>query len=676
MNHRKKVIIGISVIALFLVVGIGVTYSLWSKTFRQSGENKLASDCFHVTFEEVQDTSIHLENTFPMTDQEGSRLKPYRFKVKNNCDAFVKYDVLLDVPVNVTLKDEYLKVKLDQSIPNLLSSYPIDEKNQDEKKQSYILDQWYLKYQEEREYSFWVWMDENVTQDMEGVQNASWSGKIRISAAYSSEGLQDPGTLRRIATSDQDGMWRYKSDITKIVIQNRLKPIENAEASYDESILQDESVKSYVVPNGDGTYTGYLQSNKELLLNSGENLFRDFSKVTEIEGLEYVNTSNVTNINSMFRGMSNLTRLDVSHFDTSKVTNMVYMFWGMSSLISLDISNFDTSKVVDMGAMFENVNSLTSLDVSHFDTSNVTGMTQMFSGMSSLTSLDVSHFDTSNVANMGAMFGGMKSLTTLDVSNFDTSNVINMALMFSGMTKMIRLDLSHFDTSKVTSMAAMFENMYDLTFLDISSFDTSNVLYMNQMFHGMRNLTSLDVSNFNTSNVTNMAYMFSDMRNLTHLDVSNFNTSNVTNMGGMFWILSNVSSLDVSNFDTSKVTNMNSMFARMENLTHLDVSNFNTSNVTDMGGMFARMGNLESLNVNNFDTSKVTNMNIMFHNNIKISSLDLSSFTIQDGTDLENMFNGMSSTLNVQVKNQDIQTKVLNSPNRPAEWSTSNVVIV
>jgi surface protein len=38
-----------------------------------------------------------------------------------------------------------------------------------------------------------------------------------------------------------------------------------------------------------------------------------------------------------------------------------------------------------MYAMFENDSNLTSIDVSHFDTSNVTDMSYMFYGASSLT---------------------------------------------------------------------------------------------------------------------------------------------------------------------------------------------------------------------------------------------------------------------------------------------------
>ena len=74
--------------------------------------------------------------------------------------------------------------------------------------------------------------------------------------------------------------------------------------------------------------------------------------LTVIEGLEYLNTENVTNMGEMFYYCSSLTSLDVSKFDTRNVTNMYEMFDGCSSLTSLDLSNFKTQNVTDMGWMF------------------------------------------------------------------------------------------------------------------------------------------------------------------------------------------------------------------------------------------------------------------------------------------------------------------------------------
>ena len=46
--------------------------------------------------------------------------------------------------------------------------------------------------------------------------------------------------------------------------------------------------------------------------------------------------------------IKNIVELDLSNFDTSQVTDMQFMFSGMSSLTTLDLSNFDTSQVTDM----------------------------------------------------------------------------------------------------------------------------------------------------------------------------------------------------------------------------------------------------------------------------------------------------------------------------------------
>ncbi|EMF0505658.1 BspA family leucine-rich repeat surface protein [Enterococcus hirae] len=181
------------------------------------------------------------------------------------------------------------------------------------------------------------------------------------------------------------------------------------------------------------------------------------NNLTEIEGLNQLDTSNVTNMREMFKEMSNLTSLDVSSFDTSKVTDMSYMFY-RNGVTSLDVSGFDTSKVTVMSYMFLGMKNITNLDVNGWNTSNVTSMYGMFSGMSSVTSLDVSGFDTSNVTDMANMFRGMSSVTSLDVSGFDTSNVTTMENMFYNISSVTSLDLSVFDTSNVTTMQDMFKD--------------------------------------------------------------------------------------------------------------------------------------------------------------------------------------------------------------------------
>ena len=74
--------------------------------------------------------------------------------------------------------------------------------------------------------------------------------------------------------------------------------------------------------------------------------------LTTIEGIEYLNTENVTNMSWMFSECSALTTLDLSNFDTKNVTDMSSMFYYCSALTTLDVSNFDTKNVTDMGLIF------------------------------------------------------------------------------------------------------------------------------------------------------------------------------------------------------------------------------------------------------------------------------------------------------------------------------------
>ena len=191
--------------------------------------------------------------------------------------------------------------------------------------------------------------------------------------------------------------------------------------------------------------------------------FCNYSALKQVEGGEYLNTQNVTDMNGMFYSCSGLTSLDLSHFNTQKVTDMGWMFSHCSGLTSLDLSHFNTQKVTDMGWMFYGCSGLTSLDLSHFNTQNVTVMSWMFFGCSGLTSLDVSHFTTQKVTNIREIFFGCSGLTSLDVSNFNTQNVTYMREMFSGCSGLTFLNLLHFNTQKVTDMSWMFSGCSALT---------------------------------------------------------------------------------------------------------------------------------------------------------------------------------------------------------------------
>ena len=179
----------------------------------------------------------------------------------------------------------------------------------------------------------------------------------------------------------------------------------------------------------------------------------------DVRYAKMLDTSQVTDMNSMFNGCTSLITIPV--LDTSQATSMNYMFSGSTSLTS--IPALDTSKVTNMDSMFYDCTSLTSIPT--LNTSQVTSMRSMFNGCTSLTSIPT--LDTSQVTGMGSMFQGCTSLTSIPTLN----------------------------TSKVTNMGGMFRNCTSLT--SIESIDFSSCIGTGGMFPSYNNyskLTSIHVT--------------------------------------------------------------------------------------------------------------------------------------------------------------------------------------
>ena len=432
--------------------------------------------------------------------------------------------------------------------------------------------------------------------------------------------------------------------------------------------------------------------------------FYNCNNLTKIEGIENLNTVNVTNMKCMFWGCSGLTSLDLSKFDTQKVTNMSFMFAYCSSLTSLDISKFDTQKVTNMGYMFSGCSKLTSLNLSKFNTQNVTSMGDMFSGCSALTSLDLSKFDTQNVTEMTYMFDGCSGLTSLDLSKFDTQKVTNMRYMFNGCSALTSLDLSKFDTQNVEHMTCMFNGCSALTTIYVSDkFVTTKVIrgLGDAMFGGCTSLkgataysegkTDQTYANYKTGYFTlkpayaefdestgtlTFKYGLSKPEGAYDLNEGNsgpawsnqsakinkvvfdasFANARPTSCKMWFYNCNNLTEFEgIANLNTEEVTSMDGMFTGCSGLTSLDLSNFNTQKVTNMFGMFKGCSKLTSLDLSKFDTQNVTNMSNMFCRCEGLTSLDVSKFNTQNVTEMSYMFYGCSALTSLDLSKFDTQ---------------------
>ena len=166
------------------------------------------------------------------------------------------------------------------------------------------------------------------------------------------------------------------------------------------------------------------------------------------------------------------------------------------------LNQLDTSQATSMSKMFANCSNLTSLDLSSLDTSNVTDMSSMFSGCNMLTNLDLSGFNTTNVTNMSRMFSECSNLKSLNLSGFNTSNVEDMSAMFDHCSSLTSLSLESFTTPKVTSAFEMFQNCEELRKLNIRNFNRTNGVFSG-FLRGCNKLNTL-VLGPNTSAISDM----------------------------------------------------------------------------------------------------------------------------------------------------------------------------
>ena len=227
------------------------------------------------------------------------------------------------------------------------------------------------------------------------------------------------------------------------------------------------------------------------VIGTASYMFAFFENLTEIRGLNQVDTSEVTNMSFMFFGCQNLSSLDLSNFNTTKATSMAEIFWNCKKLTNLNVSSFDTSKVNDMYDMFNGCENLEHLDLRGFNTNKVTNMSMMFAGCKKLSNVDLHSFDTSNVTIMSFMFSNCQSLTSLDLRNFNTAKVTDMSYMFPSTNSLTSLDLSNFDTGKVTDMRGMFRFSTNLKTLNISSFQMAQVTSKSEMLKSIPKLSTL-----------------------------------------------------------------------------------------------------------------------------------------------------------------------------------------
>lgn len=496
--------------------------------------------------------------------------------------------------------------------------------------------------------------------------------------------IQDPIMYARLNRETQTLTLYYDTKIDywldRLIVDNQSLWLDGSERKKIKTVVFDESFK-HARPK------------------SCDQWFYLFGSLTKIEHLDYLNTSEVENMGSMFSNCTSLETLDLSSFNTEKVTDMQTMFEGSTNLRTINLSKgFIGSNVTDLNGMFRGCASLTELDLSGSNAEKVKDMCKMFYGCVALSNLNLSGFKTGPVTDMRYLFSSCQSLESLDLSGFNTENVTSMVSMFSQCSSLRSLDLSSFNTSKVIGMNLMFYKCTNLESIDLSSFETENLQQMAHMFYSCTKLETLDLSSFATPNMTSMHHAFQNCKNLKTIYVTSAFTTDKVTEGPLAF----AGCVNLPNFNPAKtsvemahtgaggyLTAATTSWVRWDaptgtlsfhrgatkpagdNILALGYgknpewdthaaeiqkvvfkAGFRDETHTTCSNWFNGCTNLTSIEgIENLNTSNVKNMSGMFAKCSNLETLDLSHFNTEKVTTMAQMFYGCTKLHNLNIDN-------------------------
>ena len=175
MTKKNIIFLSISLV-LIILLGIGVSYSMWNISVSQDTNNTAYTECFDLSITN-KENDINLDNAYPISNDKGKSLTPYTFTVTNTCDITTQYNINLEVLNTSTLASKFIDVMFEGNI-NLLSSYDTTDKVNTSSIESRKLTTGILKSQESKDYSLRLWIDYNTT--LEDLNNEIKSFKSKI----------------------------------------------------------------------------------------------------------------------------------------------------------------------------------------------------------------------------------------------------------------------------------------------------------------------------------------------------------------------------------------------------------------------------------------------------------------------------------------------------------------
>lgn len=368
--------------------------------------------------------------------------------------------------------------------------------------------------------------------------------------------------------------------------------------------------------------------------------------LTSVEGLESMDTSNVTTMDHMFYQNRAFTNFDFTKWDYSSVTDMGYMFFGAGfEEISFNGKSMPNLKTVTL--MFGGKNDKDGGVTEHAAvkrlyfsncTMNNANLTSFKSLLKDCNKLEEAHFEgftSTSITDMSYLFQNCENLSTANFKGCTLSSVITVAEMFNACSSLSSVNLTEAKMPSVTNVSNMFRQA-SVTTVTLKDCDMSELVSAKAIVFNNNTIRTFNAEGWKIPKVADLSQMF---MNKTALEVANFENA-VTKPEN----------------ETSHLTTMKQMFQGCTKLRDVNMACSDTSEVTTMEYMFSGCSNL--VYVNGFDLINVKKLNstkYMFSNCTSLQSITFTIYsegmadrTKDKGLSMEYMFNGCTSLSSVK----------------------------
>ena len=326
------------------------------------------------------------------------------------------------------------------------------------------------------------------------------------------------------------------------------------------------------------------------------------------------------------------------------IGNLRLAFYGCSNITEVDLSHYDSPSLNNIGRLFQYCSSLTYVNFTNFNTEHVQYMFNMFQRCISLKSLDLSNFNTRSVIEMKYMFDNCKNLHYLNLKNFeendnlDYNNLNIYKNIFRGISNDIKVCINKTKAPYLYQLIKDLNNSYidcsDDWFINNNIFNYSYITIkikgkgIKRIFYG-RNFEEF-CSPFKPPDevlINNIKQKY------VHYE---YNFEQDENKVKLIWY--------------NKIKTLQCCFYGCSKIIFADLTHVNSSNIEAMGNMFNGCQSLIYANFTNFDTSNCKAIHFMFKGCSSLVSLDLSSFNTKKVENIWNMFNGCNNLQYINLK--------------------------